>query len=815
MSTLFGLGQVVLKIFDTDGTTVIKTLYLPEPEKGGLELLWQDLGIDKKRIDGTQTRVYRDSNKRYIPKLTVKYKYYDDLVGNTTSPVGDSDGQTPTVEQLAQILSMYGTGRIAVAPSTTAPFFRCISTKALNLKPVENIVYQDITLEFTGMEAFPSMDLAGIPSPGDIIIPGTPHYLKSLNVISPLRKLGTDTDPIVDIPRATSLVDGYLNKTDFATFNAKQNALGFTPANIAGATFTGTVSAPSFDAATLNLGTSTASTINIGTASTTQTINIGTGAGTTTINLGGAGDTVAIAGTLATINTTNIAVSDKQITLNKNGVASSGSATGFEIEENASVTGYFRTTGDRTGFEMKAPGATGILTFSPGSSNASVVLSTDSRLTNSRPASDVYLWAKAATKPSYAFNEITSGAITATTGTFSGGSITLQGATYPAIGFYASGTADTRLLFRSGNNLLWRYDGTNDASVWTSATFAPSSKADVAQTMYIGTTAVAINRASAALNLTLGGSISATTGTFSSGLSTPGASNGWGVTPTIGYKTIMGTSSSATWLAYGTSNDTFRGGIQLLDTGTDIRLYANTNYMTLNATGVNHNGTYLAKTDQTMYIGTTAVAINRGSAALTLAGITLTTPNIGVATGTSFNSITGLATVAPLIDGTAAVGTSTLTARQDHRHPTDTTRQAALNGTGLVRMAGTTVSYENTTYISTSNANTYTKAQTVAQVTLTYASTVTIDASLSNNFVITQAGSMVLGNPTNLVAGQTLNIVIKQNGTGGYGTVSWGSLFDFQGGILPNTSIAANAVDLLSCYYDGSKLLCNLMKGIA
>jgi len=45
-------------------------------------------------------------------------------------------------------------------------------------------------------------------------------------------------------------------------------------------------------------------------------------------------------------------------------------------------------------------------------------------------------------------------------------------------------------------------------------------------------------------------------------------------------------------------------------------------------------GTYAA-TDQTFYIGTTQVAINRGSGALTLAGITLTTPNIGVAEGTS------------------------------------------------------------------------------------------------------------------------------------------------------------------------------------
>jgi hypothetical protein len=41
-------------------------------------------------------------------------------------------------------------------------------------------------------------------------------------------------------------------------------------------------------------------------------------------------------------------------------------------------------------------------------------------------------------------------------------------------------------------------------------------------------------------------------------------------------------------------------------------------------------------------------------------------------TGTSFNSITGLASAAPLANGTAAVGTSTLAARQDHVHPVTT-----------------------------------------------------------------------------------------------------------------------------------------------
>ena len=53
---------------------------------------------------------------------------------------------------------------------------------------------------------------------------------------------------------------------------------------------------------------------------------------------------------------------------------------------------------------------------------------------------------------------------------------------------------------------------------------------------------------------------------------------------------------------------------------------------------------------------------------------TLVTPNIGIATGTSFNSITGLSSTAPAMNGTAAVGTGVTVARADHVHPTDTSR---------------------------------------------------------------------------------------------------------------------------------------------
>ena len=68
----------------------------------------------------------------------------------------------------------------------------------------------------------------------------------------------------------------------------------------------------------------------------------------------------------------------------------------------------------------------------------------------------------------------------------------------------------------------------------------------------------------------------------------------------------------------------------------------------------------------------------------------LTTPSIGVATGTSFNSITGLSSTTPAADGTAAVGTGTTAARGDHVHPTDTSRAplASPSFTGTVASAG-------------------------------------------------------------------------------------------------------------------------------
>lgn len=72
--------------------------------------------------------------------------------------------------------------------------------------------------------------------------------------------------------------------------------------------------------------------------------------------------------------------------------------------------------------------------------------------------------------------------------------------------------------------------------------------------------------------------------------------------------------------------------------------------------------------------GGTGVGTSTGTGDVVLStSPVLVTPVLGVATGTSFNSITGLSNTAALAAGIAAIGTDTLVARQDHVHPVQTT----------------------------------------------------------------------------------------------------------------------------------------------
>ena len=88
---------------------------------------------------------------------------------------------------------------------------------------------------------------------------------------------------------------------------------------------------------------------------------------------------------------------------------------------------------------------------------------------------------------------------------------------------------------------------------------------------------------------------------------------------------------------------------------------------------------------------------------------------------------------------------------------------------------------------------------------LTDAATINTDASLCDVFTVTLGGNRTLANPTNLVAGYTYMWVVKQDATGSR-TLAYGTTFSWPGGTAPTLTTTANAVDLITAVYDGTKL---------
>jgi hypothetical protein len=98
---------------------------------------------------------------------------------------------------------------------------------------------------------------------------------------------------------------------------------------------------------------------------------------------------------------------------------------------------------------------------------------------------------------------------------------------------------------------------------------------------------------------------------------------------------------------------------------------------------------------------------------------------------------------------------------------------------------------------------TFNKAAIGLPATLTSASTITPDFSLSNYFNLTLGHTATLANPTNLVAGQSGAIVITQDGTGSR-TLAYGGYWKFAGGTAPTLTTTAGAVDVLAYYVEST-----------
>lgn len=102
-----------------------------------------------------------------------------------------------------------------------------------------------------------------------------------------------------------------------------------------------------------------------------------------------------------------------------------------------------------------------------------------------------------------------------------------------------------------------------------------------------------------------------------------------------------------------------------------------------------------------------------------------------------------------------------------------------------------------------------TQLDSVAPVALTYAATITPDRAAGRVFTVTLTGNVTLANPTNLNPGESIDVVITQDGTGSRLLSAVGSLWKFPGG-TKTLSTPAGSVDCIKGVYDGTRILANL-----
>jgi len=202
-----------------------------------------------------------------------------------------------------------------------------------------------------------------------------------------------------------------------------------------------------------------------------------------------------------------------------------------------------------------------------------------------------------------------------------------------------------------------------------------------------------------------------------------------------------------------------------------------------------------------------------GTLALTLAtqaaNTALLGPTSGAAAAPTFRAL--VAADLPTVGTAGAKGSATqipVFVTDAYGRVTSNTNTTVTPAWGSITGTPTTLAgYGITNGASINVANSWTKAQNVAAVALS-GTPITPDASASNVFELTLTANTVLNNPTNLVSGSTLTIIMKQGGAGGY-TLTYGSYYKFPGGTVQQPDATLGAVSALFLqWYSVDSILC-------
>lgn len=88
-------------------------------------------------------------------------------------------------------------------------------------------------------------------------------------------------------------------------------------------------------------------------------------------------------------------------------------------------------------------------------------------------------------------------------------------------------------------------------------------------------------------------------------------------------------------------------------------------------------------------------------------------------------------------------------------------------------------------------------------VSLTDGATITLDASLGNRFKVTLGGNRTLSF-SNISDGQKIEVIVRQDGTGGRTLSYSGITIKWHGGSAPTLTTTASKADILVIWRDGS-----------
>lgn len=185
--------------------------------------------------------------------------------------------------------------------------------------------------------------------------------------------------------------------------------------------------------------------------------------------------------------------------------------------------------------------------------------------------------------------------------------------------------------------------------------------------------------------------------------------------------------------------------------------------------------------------------------------------NLANQSGANFRADVNDAMAAVLSNNSSAVVPSTTVAYMNYADSSTQVMNVRNNGnTAFIKVfkmsastvipyiqASTGASVLGSAIVQRTENNAFSKAQRTVISSVAYASTITLDFNVANDYRLDAlTGNLVIANPSSIAAapGQGGSIRIPQDGTGSR-TVSFGTMFKFPGGTAPTATTTPSAKD--------------------